>query len=68
MKRRISVLLLCLCMMWGLGGCIYSHNYDENGNEMSEEDVRETIDSIKDDIKEEIDRAVEGSGQSDMNQ
>ena len=35
---------------------------------MSEEDVRETIDSIKDDIKEEIDRAVEESGQSDMNQ
>ena len=35
-----------------LSGCIYSHNYDKNGNEMDREQVEETIDDTIENIKD----------------
>ena len=34
-----------------LSGCIYSHNYDKDGNEMDREQVEETIENIKYDVQ-----------------
>ena len=35
-----------------LSGCIYSHNYDKNGNGMDREQVEETIDDTIENIKD----------------
>ena len=36
--KRLFLLTLTLVMPF-LSGCIYSHNYDKNGNEMDQEQV-----------------------------
>ena len=45
--KRLFLLTLTLVMPF-LSGCIYSHNYDKNGNEMDQEQVEEAIENIKD--------------------
>ncbi|MBC5687407.1 hypothetical protein H8S37_00460 [Mediterraneibacter sp. NSJ-55] len=45
------VLLLVFCL---LSGCVYSHNYDKEGNEMNKSEIQEAVESMKEDIKEEI--------------
>lgn len=54
MKKKILTIILLICIAGTLNGCIYSHNYDKDGNEMSESEVKEKIDEIKDEIKNEI--------------
>lgn len=39
-----------------MSGCIYSHNYDADGNEMSKEEVEETVKELEKELKDEIDK------------
>ncbi len=48
--KRTCLLTLALVVPF-LSGCIYSHNYDKDGNEMDREQVEETIENIKDDVQ-----------------
>lgn len=48
--KRTCLLALTLVVPF-LSGCIYSHNYDKDGNEMDREQVEETIENIKDDVQ-----------------
>ena len=48
--KRACLLTLTLVIPF-LSGCIYSHNYDKDGNEMNREQVEETIENIKDDVQ-----------------
>ena len=43
LKKAIRNLLLVILVLstLALSGCIYSHNYDEDGNEMNKEQVDE---------------------------
>ncbi|MDD3252836.1 MAG: hypothetical protein PHV18_09770 [Lachnospiraceae bacterium] len=54
MKKRMIALILLICISCSLSGCIYSHNYDENGDEMNESEVNEKIDTIIDDLENQI--------------
>ena len=49
--KKLFLLTLTLVMPF-LSGCIYSHNYDKNGNEMDREQVEETIDDTIENIKD----------------
>ncbi len=48
--KRTCLLTLTLVVPF-LSGCIYSHNYDKDGNEMDREQVEETIENTKDDVQ-----------------
>ena len=48
--KRACLLTLSFVVPF-LSGCIYSHNYDKDGNEMDREQVEETIENIKDDVQ-----------------
>lgn len=54
--RKLLLVILVLSILV-LPGCIYSHNYDEDGNEMNKEQVDETLDDIKESIEAEINDA-----------
>lgn len=41
-------------------GCVYSHNYDKNGQEMDEEQVKDVAEDIKESAEMQIDSAIEG--------
>ena len=43
----LMILMVCALLM---SGCVYSHNYDENGNEMNKEQVEEAVDDIRESI------------------
>lgn len=45
MKRKIRALIAVILAfsIMTLTGCVYAHNYDENGNEMNKEQVEEKI-------------------------
>lgn len=60
MKLKKSIILFAILLLSTLvlSGCIYSHNYDENGNEMNREQVKETVDNIKESIQSEIKDAL----------
>ena len=45
--RKYAMILLIAGSILFTSGCVYSHNYDENGNEMTEDEVNEAIDDIK---------------------
>lgn len=59
-KNKIRVLIVAILAfnIMALTGCVYAHNYDENGNEMNKEQVEEAIDDIKESIMNEIDNAL----------
>ena len=50
-KWNLTCLLTLTLVVPFLSGCIYSHNYDKDGNEMDREQVEETIENIKDDVQ-----------------
>ena len=50
-SKRLFLLTLTLVMPF-LSGCIYSHNYDKNGNEMDQEQVEEAIENTIENIKD----------------
>ena len=56
--KKIILVFLAIGMILSVSGCVYSHNYDKNGNEMNEEQVKEHIDDVKDNIKNQIDSAI----------
>lgn len=56
--KSSKILLITLVCSLSMSGCVYSHNYDKNGNEMSKEQVEETLENIREDIKEEINSSV----------
>ena len=41
-------------------GCVYSHNYDKNGQEMDEEQVKDAVEDIKESAEMQIDSAIDG--------
>lgn len=49
--KRLFLLTLTLVMPF-LSGCIYSHNYDKNGNEMDQVQVEEAIENTIENIKD----------------
>ena len=49
--KRLFLLTLTLVIPF-LSGCIYSHNYDKNGNEMDQEQVEEAIENTIENIKD----------------
>ena len=49
--KRLFLLTLTLVMPL-LSGCIYSHNYDKNGNEIDLEQVEEAIENTIENIKD----------------
>lgn len=59
-KKAIRNLLLVILVLstLALSGCIYSHNYDEDGNEMNNEQVDEAVDDIRKSIEAEINNAL----------
>ena len=57
MRKYAMILLLAGSILY-TSGCVYSHNYDENGNEMTEDEVNEAIDDIKENVKNDIDDAL----------
>ena len=59
-KKAIRNLLLVILVLstLALSGCIYSHNYDEDGNEMNKEQVDEAVDDIRERIGAEINDAL----------
>lgn len=59
-KKAIRNLLLVILVLstLALSGCIYSHNYDEDGNEMNKEQVDEAVDDIRESIGAEINDAL----------
>lgn len=60
LKKAIRNLLLVILVLstLALSGCIYSHNYDEDGNEMNKEQVDEAVDDIRESIEAEIKDAL----------
>ena len=48
--KRTCLLALTLVVPFR-AGCIYSHKYEKDGNEMDREQVEETIENIKDDVQ-----------------
>ena len=56
--RKYAMILLLAGSILFTSGCVYSHNYDENGNEMTEDEVNEAIDDIKENVKNDIDDAL----------
>lgn len=60
MKRKIRALIAVILAfsIMTLTGCVYAHNYDENGNEMNKEQVEEKMEDIKERIMHEIDNAL----------
>ena len=52
--RKYAMILLIAGSILFTSGCVYSHNYDENGNEMTEDEVNEAIDDIKENVKNDI--------------
>lgn len=57
MKKAAFALIISLQIV-SASGCIYSNNYDENGQEMNEEQVKEAIDDIKESVAGQIGSAV----------
>ena len=55
-RNRLLVILVLSTLI--LSGCIYSHNYDEDGNEMNKEQVDEAVDDIRESIGAEINDAL----------
>ena len=55
--RNLLLAILVLSTL-ALSGCIYSHNYDEDGNEMNKEQVNEAVDDIRERIEVEINDAL----------
>ena len=55
--RNLLLVILVLSTL-ALSGCIYSHNYDEDGNEMNKEQVDEAVDDIRESIGAEINDAL----------
>ena len=55
-RNRLLVILVLSTLI--LSGCIYSHNYDEDGNEMNKEQVDEAVDDIRESIEAEINDAL----------
>ena len=51
----LMTLMVCALLM---SGCVYSHYYDENGNEMNREQVEEAVDDIRESIENEINNAI----------
>ena len=49
----LMTLMVCALLM---SGCVYSHNYDENGNEMNREQVEEAVDDIRESIEHEMNK------------
>ena len=60
LKKAIRILLLVIFVLstLALSVCIYSHNYDEDGNEMNNEQVDEAVDDIRKSIEAEINNAL----------
>ena len=60
LEKAIRNLLLVILVLSTLilSGCIYSHNYDEDGNEMNKEQVDEAVDDIRESIGAEINDAL----------
>lgn len=59
-KKTIRNLLFTILILstLTLSGCVYSHNYDENGNEMDKEQVEEAVDNIRENVEAEINDAL----------
>ncbi|HJB06892.1 MAG TPA: hypothetical protein H9716_03405 [Candidatus Enterocloster faecavium] len=57
MKKAAFALIISLQIV-SASGCIYSNNYDENGQEMNEEQVKEAIDDIRESVAGQIGSAV----------
>ena len=59
-KKASIALLLVTLMVCALlmSGCVYSHNCDENGDEMNREQVEEAVDDLRESIANEIIHAV----------
>lgn len=55
MKRKLAAFIILICIFSSLNGCVYSHNYDREGKEMSESQVYEKVDEIIDRIKNGFD-------------
>ena len=55
--RNLLLAILVLSTL-ALSGCIYSHNYDKDGNEMNKEQVNEAVDDIRERIEAEINDAL----------
>lgn len=53
MKKLLAFILL-VCITCSLNGCVYSHNYDKDGNEISESEAKEIINTIIDEISDEL--------------
>ena len=51
----LMILMVCALLM---SGGVYSHNYDETGNEMNKEQVEEAVDDIRESIENEINNAI----------
>lgn len=56
--QKYAIILMIAMSILLTSGCVYSHNYDENGNEMTEDEVNEAINDIKKDIINDIDNAL----------
>lgn len=52
MKNKALTIILLFCIFISLNGCVYSHNYDNDGNEMNESEVNAKIDEIINEIKD----------------
>ena len=66
MKSKKALLLAALAL-WAplMMGCVYAHNYDENGNEMSQEQVEEAVQNIQESVEDEIRRAISEDDESE---
>ena len=58
MKKAAFALIISLQIV-SASGCIYSNNYDENGQEMNEEQVKEAIDDIRESVAGQISHTPE---------
>lgn len=57
MKKGLSVLLV-MCVILSMSGCVFSNNNDKTGEKMNEEQVEETISGTQEDIESQIDTAI----------
>lgn len=57
MKKIILAFVLCIQVL-SVSGCVYSNNYDSNGQEMNEEQVKDAIDEIKESVSSQVDTAI----------
>ncbi|MGL6199459.1 MAG: DUF4825 domain-containing protein [Lachnospiraceae bacterium] len=56
--KKVAIPILIISSILLMSGCIYSHNYDEKGNEMNEEQVNEAIDDIKDSVESVLEDSI----------